>query len=212
MAENNITPEEKLLRIIENSQVSKRKVALERGKGGRGRIKDITERLKRLHIDKEKFKHIDLAVFNKAMLIVCVAITLFLFFDFIRVRAHLDRRFEKILKEALALDVRSEEVSFSSSDINDTMALAGKRNIFSFIPVAPVVMEDPNALNVSDIVASLKVVGILWSDNPQVMIEDTRDQRTYFLNTGEQIGELKVKSIFKDKVIISKDDQVWELR
>jgi len=64
----------------------------------------------------------------------------------------------------------------------------------------------------TDMVKNLKLVGILWSENPQVMIEDTKQTKTYLLSIGETIGELQIKRILKDKVVVGKDDVEWEIR
>jgi type II secretory pathway component PulC len=44
------------------------------------------------------------------------------------------------------------------------------------------------------------------------MIEDTAEQKTYFLSTGENLKNITVKKIFKDKVILNRDGQEFELR
>lgn len=57
-----------------------------------------------------------------------------------------------------------------------------------------------------------KLVGISWSDNPDVMIEDTQAQKTYFLKRGQSIDSVKLQAIFKDKVVLSYRGQEIELR
>ena len=87
-----------------------------------------------------------------------------------------------------------------------------KRNIFSFLPPKPPVDLINKNAEISQLVANLKLVGILWSATPQAMIEDNKEKKTYLLATGEKIGELVIKSILRDKVIIAKGDQQWDLR
>jgi hypothetical protein len=57
-----------------------------------------------------------------------------------------------------------------------------------------------------------KLVGISWSRDPDVMIEDTKALRTYFLKRGESIGEVKVQAIFRDKVVLSFGGEEIELK
>ena len=57
----------------------------------------------------------------------------------------------------------------------------------------------------------LKVVGIIWSDAPQAIIEDSQDAKTYLLNRGSKIKGARVKDILKDRVILSYDGQQVEL-
>lgn len=59
----------------------------------------------------------------------------------------------------------------------------------------------------------LRLVGISWSDDPDVMIEDTKNLRTLFLKRGKLIdNEIKVDAVFKDKVILSYGGEEIELR
>jgi type II secretory pathway component PulC len=61
-------------------------------------------------------------------------------------------------------------------------------------------------------VSNYKLVGIIWSDTPQAMIEDTKAGKTNLLNENEIMGDFKIKKIERDKVIITKDKMEWELR
>jgi len=59
----------------------------------------------------------------------------------------------------------------------------------------------------------LKLVGIAWSDDPDVMIEDTKAKRTFFLKKGQMVdGEIKLQAVFKDKVILSYKGEEVELK
>ena len=59
----------------------------------------------------------------------------------------------------------------------------------------------------------LRLVGISWSADPDVMIEDTKNQRTLFLKKGRTIdNDVKVEAIFKDKVVLSFRGEEVELR
>lgn len=48
-----------------------------------------------------------------------------------------------------------------------------------------------------------KLVGIIWSKSPEVMIENAKDSRTYTLKKGEFLGkEFKVKEISRSSAVI----------
>lgn len=52
----------------------------------------------------------------------------------------------------------------------------------------------------------LGLVGISWSDDPDVMVENVETKKIYFLKRGERIDNLiKVEAIFQDKVILTYD-------
>lgn len=59
---------------------------------------------------------------------------------------------------------------------------------------------------------NLKLVGISWSEDLDVIIEDTQAKRAYFLKRGQMINDFEVKAIFKDKVILSYQGEEIELR
>jgi len=67
-------------------------------------------------------------------------------------------------------------------------------------------------------VNELKLVGIIWSDNPEVMIENTKENRTYLLKKPETFGSgrFRVKDIGRGSVILEitagKEIKEWELR
>jgi hypothetical protein len=63
-----------------------------------------------------------------------------------------------------------------------------------------------------ELAASLKLVGISWSNDPDAMIEDTKALKTYFVKRGEMVGEAKVQAIFKDKVILNLNSEEFELK
>ena len=57
------------------------------------------------------------------------------------------------------------------------------------------------------------LVGIAWSENPEAMIEDTESKRTHFVKRGQTINQdVKVVTIFKDRVVLSYQDKEFELR
>jgi hypothetical protein len=59
----------------------------------------------------------------------------------------------------------------------------------------------------------LRLVGISWSDDPDVMIEDTKNKRTIFLKKGQMINnEIKLQAVFRDKVVLSYAGEEIDLR
>ncbi|HNQ50603.1 MAG TPA: hypothetical protein PLP56_04165 [Candidatus Omnitrophota bacterium] len=90
--------------------------------------------------------------------------------------------------------------------------LAG-RDIFSRKPRQDDLSKEPVfSTKMADMTASLKLVGISMSDNPDAMIEDTKLQKTYFVKTGSTVGDLRVDLITKDKVVLKYNKELFELR
>jgi len=55
-------------------------------------------------------------------------------------------------------------------------------------------------------------VGVIWSANPQAMVEDTQNHKTSLVSTGDYLGQLKVNKITRNSVVLEKDREEWELR
>jgi len=70
----------------------------------------------------------------------------------------------------------------------------------------------PPPIRTVELASTLKLVGISWSNDPDAMIEDTKNLKTFFVKRGDMVGEAKVQAIFKDKVILSFDKEEFELK
>lgn len=63
------------------------------------------------------------------------------------------------------------------------------------------------------LLSGFSLVGISWSANPDVIIEDKAKQKTYFVKRGQEVGDgVRIEAVFKDHVILSYDGQEFELR
>ena len=95
----------------------------------------------------------------------------------------------------------------------------GERDIFQMGAVRKVTGADGvqtemkvTSDRILDVTENLKLVGISWSNDPDAIIEDTKDTKTFFVKTGQKIGEVKVQAIFKDKVVLSYQGEETELK
>lgn len=207
MAQENITPEEKLLKLIENPLAQKQKIhpALK----ARG-AKSGGSWFGGLHIDKNTFVPVDLQTVNKIAAMLCVLFTVVFIFDFTRLGAELKNRFEQISSNTTILEEKEKDASSLKFDLIEILAQSKKRNIFTFLPPKEAVVV-PTA-NTAEAISSLKLVGIIWSQKPQAMIESIKENKTYLLSAGEKIGDLNIKSVLRDRVVLGKDEREWELR
>lgn len=62
-----------------------------------------------------------------------------------------------------------------------------------------------------DLLKDLSLIGIVSGDNPQAIIEDKKIQKTYYLSTGQFIGELKLEEIQEGKIILNYKGEHYEL-
>jgi len=92
------------------------------------------------------------------------------------------------------------------------LEMVQRRDIFS--PVRLVGAENPDDETkkvLAALIKDLKLVGISWGEDPEVIIEDTKVNKTYFLKTGDTISKFKIETILKDKVILESEGQKMEL-
>lgn len=66
---------------------------------------------------------------------------------------------------------------------------------------------------ISEATKNLRLVGISWSDDPDVMIEDTNTKSTFFLKKGQTIDNtIKIEAVYKDRVVLSYSGEEIELK
>jgi len=88
-----------------------------------------------------------------------------------------------------------------------------QRDIFTMGPKKPADNSDEIVSSAAvEATKSLRLVGISWSDNPDAIIEDERTKTTYFVKKGGMVGDVKVESIFREKVILKVGQEAIELR
>jgi hypothetical protein len=208
MEKDKLTPEEKLLKIIENPNVEKRPVPLVIRVKGLG-LSSLKEWLKNIRIDKDIIKRINLKTINRVIAGICVIITVIWIFGFFKSGLTMGRRFRQVVsgeEKSTPDDMKRPNIEAS---VDEAVSQAKKRNIFTFLPTKE---EIASTINVGPTLSNFKLVGILWSDNPQAMIENTKEQKSYFVSKGDTIGDIEVRKILGDKVIVGKGSEEWELR
>ncbi len=57
----------------------------------------------------------------------------------------------------------------------------------------------------------INLVGIIMGDAPQAVIEDKKNQKTYYVNKGQFVGDKQIDDIQSGKVIIQYNGQRYEL-
>ena len=109
------------------------------------------------------------------------------------------------------------------ADMKDKSALGGladylakvkKRNIFEMgMNKKPenLIEAGPSSKAV-EATQNLRLVGISWSDSPDAMIEDIKSLKTFFVKKDQMIGEVKVETITKEKVILRYGQELIELK
>ena len=91
-----------------------------------------------------------------------------------------------------------------------------KRNIFQPAPKVKkevVVIKEPPRKKLAELASDFTLQGISWGEVPKAMIMTGVDEQIFFLKEGQKIGitGITVKSIMRDKVMISYGEEEMEL-
>lgn len=91
-----------------------------------------------------------------------------------------------------------------------TEALA-TRDIFApYEERKTVVAEDQTSQEVISAIDAYRLVGIAWFDTAEsasVMIEDKNQNVTYFLQSGEKLGNIQIKTIYADSAVLGYENE-----
>lgn len=82
------------------------------------------------------------------------------------------------------------------------------RQIFK---IASGVSDAPVNVPKVEAIRDFSLVGIISGKNPQAIVQDSKTQKTYYLNKGQAIGEYSVEDILPDKIILNSAGQRYEL-
>jgi type II secretory pathway component PulC len=63
----------------------------------------------------------------------------------------------------------------------------------------------------SNVTKDLSLVGIIAGAVPQAIIEDKKSKKTYYVNTGQYIGEIQIDDIQEGKIVINHNGSRFEM-
>jgi type II secretory pathway component PulC len=204
------TPEDKLLEIIENPPKQMAAAASESSAGGVKGGAGFPMLPSIFNMGAWRGRA-DLRHANRVVLVLCVVLSVLCGLYFKNTMTGLNKKFEAISVPGNVPEPAVSDKVSRSINLQQTITLAKEHNIFTLYhdrtSVEGLLVGDGQET------ANLKLVGVLWSENnPQAMVEDTVEQKTHLLAVGDQVAHLTVKAITKDKVILAREDRVWELR
>lgn len=209
------TPEERLLKIIEKKGVgsSLGESDIQRQKANLGRkrwffsFKNI--RFSDLSLEPPTFT---LQFVNKMLIIVAVLLTLVFVFNFLRDKTHLKSRFA-LVTNVPAITQKAERKEFGPRiKLATVLKETRTRNMFTLTPETIFEKKKEKEQRTRKDIRDLKLVGILWSRNPQAMVEDVKNSRTYLLSTGDQISRWTVSRIDRNKIVLLGEEGERDLR
>ncbi len=219
-----VTPEKQLLNLIEGSEQGA-SGPLEKARMKRSALSALSfgsifgrfaffKRTTQKKISSSKKFSISFTIVNRLLFLAVVILLAYVVSDSIASAlnlTHLPNLVPPREKGASNLDNKAsplKEESYYLQKVNS-------RDIFKEYKEAETKQEKKEVRPVeeSDAVKNLSLVGISWSADPDVIIEDKSAQRTYFVKRGQIVGNnVKVEAVFKDKVVLSYEGQEFELR
>lgn len=232
--ERPISPEKQLLSLIESSKTNKVDVQARAVKHQRLSLFSFGAWVGRISFFKGVFKkrprgvkrhHLDIKLVNKLLGLCIFALAVYftndLFGSLDNFKNTPNLEFKPQESASLA---DSQAIPFLKKEASYYFEKVRERDIFKMGKKMPAAEEaappqedqspkiqDPTS-KIVEKTKNLKLVGISWSNNPDVMIEDTKALSTFFVRRGQMIGEVKVQAIFKDKVVLSYEGEETELR
>ncbi len=217
MAEQRLTPEEQLLKLIEKDnqggtgEIKRRKRFSFTFSGLKG-IKFFLGKGIRRYLKKVKagLKEPNLKVINKTFLILSVVLLGYSIISLIFGRYDMRKVYKNIqpIKEKWL----TQKVETKERPYLHYLEMARRRNIFSPIPLKEE-SEKPKIekKQLQEIMQDLKLVGISWGKESIAMVESKKEKRTYFLKKGDNIGQFKISDILEDRVILDYKGELIEL-
>lgn len=190
--EENITPEEKLLRLIKegNKKASKK------------------DYFRFLGIPKNSFR---LFKIISLILIFLVGVVFFAtFFDII----FLKNRLPDIEKEIVSLQEETKSNKAEDAEIPSYKEIdeaISKRDLFKLDSDSGIRTSEGGAAG-TDISQNLNLLGIITGERPQAIIEDRMLKKSFFLYKGDSFGDFKVIEIKEGTVILDNRGERIELR
>lgn len=206
---DNISPEEKLLRLIRGQKKNRIPVLAEGNPNPPPAVKIQGGIIYRTRAS-ESWKYLPRFNTNILILIGFLIASLYLLSAFIHPlfvnrktifsrEDHLDRITES--KEAIKQE-EGKPYDFYAQGIKS-------KQIFGAVSAQ---LTQESAVTVgANLIKDINLLGVISGDSPQAIIEDKKSQRSYYVAKGQMIGEFQVEDIGDGKIILNYSGQRFEL-
>ncbi len=180
----------------------------------KGRLSFFKNRFKGL-LKPSGIQQLDIKAVNLALRFFVFILVLYFVFHLSLSLMNMRKELEFKIELDKAGEIRTSQIASFLKSASYYLEKARGRDIFR-MGVKPVLTGGASKGPSSRIIEAtqhFKLVGISWSDDPDVMIEDTKNQRTLFLKKGNMVDSaVKLEAVFKDKVILSYAGEEVELK
>ncbi len=234
MVDQKVTPEERLLRLIESGgkaeeeeDVTETDSTWKAGSWSKIFSHSPNGPIRRWSLFQAMRPEFNLKLLNRILVGVLLLVVIGIAFEMNNTRTMpMDLKGQPEIVSASPGNQGEGELKLASIGLlPDYLNEVAKRNIFAPMPApalkpqklklqstSPVKPPSPNPVQIlQEKVKALKLVGISWGKDPVAMIEDKTSQQTSFLKVGDSINGVKVKAILRDRAILSHGDAEYDL-
>jgi hypothetical protein len=218
-----VTPEKQLLNLIEDhgssksgargSAIKHRGLSFLSAGAWIGRLSFLKQNLKAWH--PRDVHSIDIRGINRILIIIIAVLAVYfvqgVVADLMRFKKMDSSRLGSVSAQGAA---EIKDIVGLNKALSSYVEVVSQRDIFNIGSVAqPPAPSAPSAVSKAvEATKNFKLVGISWSNDPDVMIEDETALRTFFVKRGQMVGPVKVQAVFKDKVILSYEGEEITLK
>ena len=213
---DNISPEEKLLRLIRAEKKTKPSPNLWDKYQGGNLDKEVTADIPHLKpaIKKPRFSfirpYLTAGNIQRLIPVFLIASIVYLLISFIYPFVGLNKielpktPLDKMKELELKLKKESKPLEFYLQGIR-------QREIFGNPVGSSQETVIPAGATEADLIKDISLVGIISGLTPQAIIEDKKAQKTYYVTKGQFIGEMQVEDILEGKIILNFKGKRFEL-
>lgn len=224
MVDQNLSPEEKLLKLIESGEKGPRRFVFWDVRTWAALFFPLKQKAKRLA--RFRFprglapRELHFNLINRGLMVLLIFLVAAIAFNMNRVQPSLKALFSQVVASR---PLAGEEQALASlRPLADYVREVEKRDLFHPVPPPKPKEPEPKAGTVKppgptpleilrEKATALKLVGISWGETPIAMIEDTIKRETSFFKAGQFINEIQLKAILKDRAVLSYGDAEYDL-
>ena len=225
MPDNPLTPEKELLRLIEKplaknslsaAAIKHQGLSFLSAGALKGRFAFLKHRLRGFSKNTAGVKQLDVRVLNLGLELLIFSLAAYLIFNSVFSAMSLKKDVNFQLNAAAAAEAKYSEARSILKAASYYLEKARSRDIFKMVAMKNPetgALEKKPPKELLEAAQNYKLVGISWSSDPDVMIEDIKNKRTVFLKKGQMVNnDVKLEAVFKDKVILTFRGAEIELR
>ncbi len=153
----------------------------------------------------------DLHLAPRIFLVLSVILGSSIAFNSVRDRRLSNQRLEMLWAPAARPAMTVSQSTSEPIAIPATESLPPK-DLFKFTEEAAApTAAGPAHISLNQVLSNYSLSGIVGGDQPQAIIEDKKQGKTFFLKAGDTLGEIRIVAVQDEKVIVAIGDEKAEL-